>query len=225
MEKRIILYAFLICALFCNTANAQTFAPGSAPLQKTENAAAMEKEQINVDNPLKLSDSSEQENETLTSSEGGMFIPAQNKIGSSGRDDEKIYDNSLGSVFEFHFEEGEVVFDSNDDNRKILIYYDNYKIEKGLDNLVRCYFRLYVLNDLTEKLNNISFKLKWPEISTNIQMVQVQPGVRTYVDTMLLGEGCYSMDKVPVIEVNRCRVKGKTEDQCADAVRWFNKNQ
>ena len=94
-----------------------------------------------------------------------------------------------------------------------------------MDNLVHCSFRLYVLNDMTEKLSNISLKLKWPEISTNVQMVQVNPGVRTYIDTMLLGNGCYTMDKTPVIEVNRCRVKGKTEEQCAAAVHWFNINQ
>ena len=28
-------------------------------------------------------------------------------------------------------------------------------------------------------------------------------------------------DKAPTIEVNRCRVKGMTQEQCADAVKWF----
>ena len=56
-------------------------------------------------------------------------------------------------------------------------------------------------------------------------MNRVNPGVRTYMDVMLLGEGCFSMDKTPTIEVNRCRVKGMSEDKCSDAIRWFKKNQ
>ena len=57
------------------------------------------------------------------------------------------------------------------------------------------------------------------------EMNRVNPGVRTYMDVMLLGEGCFSMDKTPTIEVNRCRVKGMSEDKCSDAIRWFKKNQ
>jgi hypothetical protein len=63
--------------------------------------------------------------------------------------------------------------------------------------------------------------LIWPEISTSLDLTKVNPGVRTYRDIMLLGDGCFSMDKNPTIEVNRCRVKGKTEEECANAVKWF----
>ena len=85
--------------------------------------------------------------------------------------------------------------------------------------------RIYVLNDLQDRINSLGVKLKWPEISTTVQMNRVNPGVRTYSDIMLLGDGCYTMDKAPTIEVNRCRVKGMSEDECADAIRWFRKNQ
>ena len=137
---------------------------------------------------------------------------------------EAEYDNSEGKVIEFKFVDGKIVF-GNDEDRKILVWYEDYKVERGMDNMVRCSMRIYVLNDMKDRLNNLSFKLKWPEISTNVQMVRVNPGVKTYTDTMLLGNGCLSMDKTPTIEVNRCRVKGKTEEQCADAVKWFQKNQ
>ena len=52
-------------------------------------------------------------------------------------------------------------------------------------------------------------------------MNRLNPGVRTYKDVVLLGEGCFNLDKAPTVEVNRCRVKGMTQEQCADAVKWF----
>jgi hypothetical protein len=137
-----------------------------------------------------------------------------------GRKDEKKYDNSSRKVFHFKMVDGKLQMD-DDDNRSILVFYDNYQIQKGMDGLVRCTVRLYVLNDLQTRISSLGLKIRWPEISAAIQMDQVNPGVKTYKDIMLLGNGCYSMDKVPVIEVNRCRVKGMSQQACADAVRWY----
>ena len=52
-------------------------------------------------------------------------------------------------------------------------------------------------------------------------MNQLNPGVRTYKDIALFGDGCFSMDKTPTIEINRCRVKGLSQEACADAVKWY----
>ena len=131
-----------------------------------------------------------------------------------------VYENKDGKVFGFRMVNGKIVFD-NDEERSILVYYDNVKTERGMDGIVRCSFRVYVLNDMEVSLNSLGFKLLWPKLSTTVQMDKVNPGVRTYMDTMLLGEGCFDIDKTPTIEVNRCRVKGMSESKCADAVKWF----
>ena len=123
------------------------------------------------------------------------------------------------AVYSFKIIDGEPVFD--DMARSILISYGNYQVHKSFDNWVRCSLRIYVVNDLTEKITNFSFKLHWPEMSTVVQMNRVNPGVSTYKDIVLLGDGCFHIDKIPTIEVNRCRVKGMTQEQCADAVKWF----
>lgn len=133
---------------------------------------------------------------------------------------EPVYDNSSGKVVSFKIVKGKVIFD-DDRDRKILVSTSNFEVNKGMDGIVRCKMRVYVLNDLTERINNFGFKLIWPEISTSIDMTKVNPGVRTYRDIMLLGDGCFSMDKNPTIEVNRCRVKGRSEEACANAVKWF----
>ena len=220
MDRKVFLSVFLFSSLVCGVSSAQTFAPGS--VQRNNSQVQQRGERIRADNPLRQENDDEQTDTSDNAGDYEILSSAQKNFrAKSEKEDEKKYDNTVGKLIEFRIENGEVIFE-DDANRKILVYYDDYKIEKGMDGLVRCSFRLYVLNDLTEKLSNLSFKLKWPKISTNIQMVHVNPGVRTYVDTMLLGDGCYTMDKTPVIEVNRCRVKGRSEDECADAVRWFN---
>lgn len=134
--------------------------------------------------------------------------------------EENKYDNNQRKVYTLKFTDGDVVVD-DETPRSILISYGNYQIHKSFDSMIRCSIRVYVLNDLTERITNFSAQLHWPELSTTIQMNRLNPGVKTYTDIVLLGEGCFNLDKVPTIEVNRCRVKGMTQEQCADAVVWF----
>ena len=132
------------------------------------------------------------------------------------------YNNSSPKIVSFKIVNGEVILDE-DKERSILIYYDNYQVHRGLDEYVRCSMRIYVLNDLKEKISSLGFKLYWPQLSTSIQMNQLNPGVRTYKDIMLMGDGCFALDKAPTIEVNRCRVKNMSQEKCADAVKWYEK--
>ena len=134
-------------------------------------------------------------------------------------DDSVKYDNSERKVFTLKMVGDELVVDDN--ARTILISYDNFQINQSFDNWVRCSLRVYVLNDLTERVTNFSFKLHWPDIDASVQMNRLNPGVRTYKDIVLLGNGCFNLDKTPTIEVNRCRVKGMSQEQCADAVKWY----
>ncbi len=131
----------------------------------------------------------------------------------------EVYDNSERKVYTLKMVDGDIVIDNPP--RSILISYEDYKINRSFDDWVRCSLRIYVLNDLTERVTNFSFKLHWPDMDTAIQMNRLNPGVRTYKDVVLLGEGCYNLDKAPTVEVNRCRVKGMTQEQCADAVKWY----
>lgn len=134
-------------------------------------------------------------------------------------DDSVKYDNSERKVFTLKMVGDELVVDDN--ARTILISYENYQINQSFDNWVRCSLRVYVLNDFTERVTNFSFKLHWPDIDASVQMNRLNPGVRTYKDIVLLGNGCFNLDKTPTIEVNRCRVKGMSQEQCADAVKWY----
>lgn len=134
-------------------------------------------------------------------------------------DDSVKYDNSERKVFTLKMVGDEMVVDDN--ARTILISYENYQINQSFDNWIRCSLRVYVLNDLTERVTNFSFKLHWPDIDASVQMNRLNPGVRTYKDIVLLGNGCFNLDKTPTIEVNRCRVKGMSQEQCADAVKWY----
>ena len=201
-----------ICMLFMlltvsNMAEAQMFAPnqGSAtPKAAAQNTAAASSNQAAAKKQPFLD-------------ENGAPNYVVKKFDSD--DDSVKYDNSERKVFTLKMVGDEMVVDDN--ARTILISYENYQINQSFDNWVRCSLRVYVLNDLTERVTNFSFKLHWPDIDASVQMNRLNPGVRTYKDIVLLGNGCFNLDKTPTIEVNRCRVKGMSQEQCADAVKWY----
>lgn len=190
-----------------NMAEAQMFAPnqGSANKKATaQNTAAASSNQAAAEKQPILD-------------ENGAPNYVVKKFDSD--DDSVKYDNSERKVFTLKMVGDELVVDDN--ARTILISYENYQINQSFDNWVRCSLRVYVLNDLTERVTNFSFKLHWPDIDASVQMNRLNPGVRTYKDIVLLGNGCFNLDKTPTIEVNRCRVKGMSQEQCADAVKWY----
>ncbi len=201
-----------ICMLFMmltvsNMAEAQMFAPnqGSANQKAAaQNTAAASSNQAAAEKQPILD-------------ENGAPNYVVKKFDSD--DDSVKYDNSERKVFTLKMVGDELVVDDN--ARTILISYENYQINQSFDNWVRCSLRVYVLNDLTERVTNFSFKLHWPDIDASVQMNRLNPGVRTYKDIVLLGNGCFNLDKTPTIEVNRCRVKGMSQEQCADAVKWY----
>lgn len=201
-----------ICMLFMmltvsNMAEAQMFAPNQGNANQkaaAQNTAAASSNQADAEKQPILD-------------ENGAPNYVVKKFDSD--DDSVKYDNSERKVFTLKIVGDELVVDDN--ARTILISYENYQINQSFDNWVRCSLRVYVLNDLTERVTNFSFKLHWPDIDASVQMNRLNPGVRTYKDIVLLGNGCFNLDKTPTIEVNRCRVKGMSQEQCADAVKWY----
>lgn len=201
-----------ICMLFMmltvsNMAEAQMFAPNQGNANQkaaAQNTAAASSNQADAEKQPILD-------------ENGAPNYVVKKFDSD--DDSVKYDNSERKVFTLKMVGDELVVDDN--ARTILISYENYQINQSFDNWVRCSLRVYVLNDLTERVTNFSFKLHWPDIDASVQMNRLNPGVRTYKDIVLLGNGCFNLDKTPTIEVNRCRVKGMSQEQCADAVKWY----
>ena len=108
---------------------------------------------------------------------------------------------------------------------KIFIYAENFKISNFLKNTVSCDIRFVVLANLDNKITQLDFKLVWPEMTTTLSFSNIMPNKPTYVDYTLLGDGCYSMDKMPNIVVNRCRVKGMSAVDCANSIVWLKMNK
>jgi hypothetical protein len=121
-------------------------------------------------------------------------------------------------VVQIRFVGNEVVID---DKPKTLLYMRNFKISQTLDGKTNCSMRFFVRSSATEKITNLSFRLKWPKIETALSFDDVMPNVATYFDYSLIGDGCYSMDSAPNIIVNRCRIKGMSQRQCADTIQWI----
>ena len=103
---------------------------------------------------------------------------------------------------------------------RILLFYEDFKISKSLGGNISCNMRLSVIPLTQNKLSNLSIQLIWPEIKTSTVFYDVAPETKSYHNISLLGEGCYSMDKVPNIVVNRCRLKGSSAEECAQKIIW-----
>lgn len=104
---------------------------------------------------------------------------------------------------------------------KIFLYYDNFKISGYMKDVPGCDVRFFILTNLDKKLVQLDVKLVWPEITTTLSFADVMPNTPTYMDYTLMGNGCYQMDKMPNIVVNRCRVRGMSSVDCANKIVWL----
>lgn len=125
---------------------------------------------------------------------------------------------------------GMAVIEVNEDGRsrraeKIFLYYENFRMSGYLSNSASCDMRFIVLTSLDSKLVSLDVKLVWPEMTTALSFSNVMPNTPTYLDYTLMGNGCYNMDQMPNIVVNRCRVRGMNSAECADKIVWLSANK
>lgn len=146
--------------------------------------------------------------------------PQQNlPAGNVEQEDDDDDDGTTPVAFQFRFIGDEVVAINTP---RIMLYMRDFKISRNINGIPNCNMRFYVLSTLDEKITNISYRLKWPNIETALSFDNVKPNSAMYFDYSLLGNGCYNMDKAPNIIVNRCRVRGMSQQDCANAIEWLN---
>lgn len=109
---------------------------------------------------------------------------------------------------------------SEHNEEEIMLFMSNFRISTGLSGQISCSMKFHVYNNLKNKISNISYRLKWPDMETPLSFEDVEPGQALHRSYALLGKGCYSMDKSPNVIVNRCRVKGISQEQCASYISW-----
>lgn len=151
-----------------------------------------------------------------TNAQPQQNLPAGNVEQEDDDDDD---DDITPAAFQFKFVGNEVVVQNTP---RIMLYMRDFKISRNINGIPNCDMRFYVLSTLDEKITNISYRLKWPNIETALSFDNVKPNSAMYFDYSLLGNGCYNMDKAPNIIVNRCRVKGMSQQDCANAIEWLN---
>ena len=110
-----------------------------------------------------------------------------------------------------------------EDDEFIFLYFTNFQISKSTIGTITCNVTFAVTTTLNTRVSNLSYRLKWPEMETTVSFLDVDPNTENVFTYTLLGQGCYSMDKIPNIIVNRCRVRGMTQQQCASKIRWLKK--
>ncbi len=107
----------------------------------------------------------------------------------------------------------------------IYVYYSDFSLGQMMSGSTTCDVKFQILTTLDRKLNSLAMRLKWQNMDTPLTFIDVNPNQQYHLNYTLLGDGCYSMDKIPNIVINRCRVKGMTQEDCAARVRWIKKVQ
>ena len=102
----------------------------------------------------------------------------------------------------------------------IKIYMDNFRIVPSFSKTTQCMMTFHVDSTIETPISNISFRLKWPNMETPVSFDNVPVGKVPSQNYMLYGDGCYQMDTPPTVIVNRCRVKGLTQEACTDLIKW-----
>ena len=105
----------------------------------------------------------------------------------------------------------------------IYIFYSDFNVGSMMNGATTCDVKFQILTTLDRKLTSLAVRLKWKEMETPLNFIDVNPNQEYHMVYTLLGDGCYSMDNVPNIIINRCRVKGMTQEDCARRVRWIRK--
>ena len=101
-----------------------------------------------------------------------------------------------------------------EEKEAIYFYYKDFKMIRDVGQTA-CDVRFVLVTRLAEKLSSISMKIVWPGLGTRISYDGVEPGTEYYADYRFYGQGCYTLDKMPNITINRCRLKGRTQRECA----------
>lgn len=105
----------------------------------------------------------------------------------------------------------------------IYVFYSDFSVGSMMNGSTTCDVKFQILTTLDRKLNSLALRLKWPKMNTPLTFIDVNPNQQYHFTYTLLGDGCYSMDKIPNMVINRCRVKGMTQEECARRVRWLRK--
>lgn len=106
------------------------------------------------------------------------------------------------------------------DGGKISIYMRDFKISQNLSGITSCSMSFYVESTLSSPISNISFRLKWPDLETPLSFDNIEAGRYVKQNHAFAGKVCYKLDQNPNVIVNRCRVKGMTQQDCANHIEW-----
>lgn len=105
----------------------------------------------------------------------------------------------------------------------IYLFYSDFSVDSMMNGATTCDVKFQIVTTLDRRLNSLAVRLKWADMETPLTFIDVNPNQQYHMTYTLLGDGCYSMDKIPNLIINRCRVKGMSQEECARKVRWIRK--
>lgn len=212
-KKNSLVWGLLVgVALWCGDSAAQMFALADNPSSSVQNATVLQQRTKQPMTAVQMQSANTNRARSVSTT------PRKSTGGQPGI---PTIDGSLRGKVAIRPVANNGTLSNGDEN--IFLFYDNFSVNKTLGGVVRCNVRFVVLTTLNRKLSNLSVKLKWPNMLTSLSFNDVNPNVENYFNYTLVGDGCYSMDKIPNIIVNRCRVSKMSQEDCAAKIRWLKK--
>lgn len=194
--KCLVIFAF--ACLLSNNLNAQVFEDDTISSDTVTNSVVVENKTTNNVAP-------KQSVTKATSVRGAIKRPINQKKNISSNNVKVSEVKQLNQV---------------DPNEKIYLYMRDFKISRDMHNRTGCNMTFYIYSTANQKITNISYRLKWPDMETPVSFNNVEPKQTASIKYALLGKGCYEMDSVPNIIVNRCRIKGISQEKCSSMIQW-----
>ncbi len=96
---------------------------------------------------------------------------------------------------------------AKNNNQPVLVFFDDFSVKKTLAGQIFCQMTFYVKNDSNMQIDALVTDIKWPGISTNLNMENIPPKEVKTIRYALVGPGCYTMGETPSLNITSCLMR------------------
>ena len=96
----------------------------------------------------------------------------------------------------------------------------SFKIFKNLAGKIRCRFSVRLKSDIDREIDIIALSLSYPKRSFAFIFRDATPKGELIETITTGGDICYDLSGAPDININKCRIKNTSNQDCAAHIKW-----
>ncbi len=96
----------------------------------------------------------------------------------------------------------------------------SFRLFKDIVGKMKCSFGVTLKSTLNKEINNFSLRLIYPHGTYAFIFRDIKAGGSDERFITTSGDICYNLSGVPDIDINRCRIYGASEKECAKRLIW-----